>query len=228
MPFLSGLGFILRNKAMCGRFVLFSLADDFKIDESLVDIDPNYNVAPSQEIPVIIRDNGKNILDKFHWGLVPFWAKDKKMGNRLINARMETIAEKPAFRATFKKRRCLIPANGFYEWKKEDGNKQPYFITPKPDKPFAFAGLWEIWEKEEQPYKSALIITTEASESIQPLHNRMPVILKKEFHEKWLDVNIDDPLKVIEEGIVTDFQYHPVSKRVNTVEHNVADCIERV
>ena len=209
---------------MCGRFVLFSLDDYFNIDESLVDIDPNYNVAPSQEIFVIVRDNGKNILDKYHWGLVPFWAKDKKIGNRLINARMETVAEKPAFRAAFKYRRCLIPANGFYEWKKEDGGKQPYFITTKPDKPFAFAGLWETWDKEDTPYKSALIITTEASESIQPLHNRMPVVLKKEFHEKWLDPDLSNPLKVLKDGMITDFQYHPVSKGVNKVEYNKKDC----
>ena len=211
---------------MCGRFVLFSLDGYFKIDESLVDIDPNYNVAPSQEIPVIIRQDGKNILDGYHWGLVPFWAKDKKIGNRLINARLETVAEKPAFRAAFKKRRCLIPANGFYEWKKEDGGKQPYFITTKPDKPFAFAGLWEIWDKEDAPYKSNLIITTEASESIQPLHSHMPVILKPDFYEKWLDQNLEDPLKVLKDGMILDFHYHPVSKRVNKVGYNEHDCIE--
>ena len=213
---------------MCGRFALFDLKEHFKIDHSFVEVSPNYNVTPSQEIPVIIREDGENKLVDFHWGLVPFWAKDKSIGNRLINARMETVSEKPAFRAAFKKRRCLIPANGFYEWKDSDGNKQPFYITAVSDEPFAFAGLWEVWDKEDQPYKSCLLITTESSVSIQPIHDRMPVILKSAYHEKWISPDSKDPIEILTEGMMTEFKSYPVSKKVNKPEHNEPDCIEPV
>ena len=213
---------------MCGRFALFDLKEHFKIDHSFVKVSPNYNVTPSQEIPVIIREDGENKLVGFHWGLVPFWAKDKSIGNRLINARMETVSEKPAFRAAFKKRRCLIPANGFYEWKDSDGNKQPFYITAASDEPFAFAGLWEVWDKEYPPYKSCLLITTESSASIQPIHDRMPVILKLDYHNKWINPDSENPIHILKEGMMTKFKSHPVSKEVNKPEHNEPDCIEPV
>ena len=144
----------------------------------------------------------------------------------MINARMETISEKPAFRAAFKKRRCLIPANGFYEWKGKAGNKQPYYITL--DEPFAFAGIWESWDKEDPPYKSCAIITTESSKSIQEIHNRMPVILKPGFHERWLDPNSKDLMSILVYGMINDMKYHPVSTRVNKAANNDSDCIEPV
>jgi putative SOS response-associated peptidase YedK len=129
-------------------------------------------------------------LEKLHWGLVPFWAKDISIGNKLINARAETIASKPSFRNAFKKRRCLIPADGFYEWKGPKGQKLPMLITLPESKPFAFAGLWETWNKKDDQdtiYKSCTIITTEASDSVREIHHRMPAILKPEMYESWLD-----------------------------------------
>jgi len=124
---------------MCGRFTIFDSLDKireyFPIDESVCEIKPNYNVAPTQKIPVIVQEGGKNILYKYHWGLVPFWAKDTNIGNKMINARVETIDKKPAFRNAFKKRKCLIPANGFYEWKGPKGQKQPVYLTPPDHQP---------------------------------------------------------------------------------------------
>ena len=178
---------------MCGRFVGFrsldELKDFFPIDKAACEVISNYNVAPSQEILAIAKYEGENWLVKFHWGLVPFWAKDLSIGNKMINARSESIAEKPSFRNAFKKRRCLILADGFYEWKGEKGRKQPMFITLPDRKPFAFAGLWETWKKDDQEltYKSCTIITTQASESIRDIHHRMPVILKPPAYKSWLD-----------------------------------------
>ena len=137
---------------MCGRFVGYRSIDALKkffpIDEAACEITANYNVAPSQEILVIVRKEGKNRLDRFHWGLVPFWADDPSIGNRMINSRAESVATKPSFRQAFKKRRCLIPADGFYEWKGKKGQKQPIFITLADGNPFALAGLWETWNRK--------------------------------------------------------------------------------
>jgi putative SOS response-associated peptidase YedK len=138
---------------MCGRFVVFSnlekLKQHFPIDKALSEITPNYNVAPTQEILAIIRQEGLNVLEKLHWGFVPRWAKDISTGYKMINARSETIATKPSFQDAFKKRRCLILADGFYEWTGQKGNKQPVFITLPDEKPFAFAGLWETWHDKD-------------------------------------------------------------------------------
>ena len=211
---------------MCGRFVQFNNFESvIKIDHVATnDLKPSYNIVPSQQVSVIINQNGKIILDKYHWGLLPFWAKDKSIGNRMINARMETIAEKPAFRAAFKKRRCLIPADGFYEWKGKAGNKQPYYITIPSGQPFVFAGIWELWDKEDPPYRSCAIITTAASKSVQAVHHRMPVILQPEYHEKWLDPDSIDPLSILKDGMIKDMKYHPVPKRVNKAANNDPSC----
>ena len=137
---------------MCGRFVGFRSLDGLKIyfpiDRATCEVASNYNVAQSQEILAIIRQDGENRLEKLHWGLVPFWAKDTSIGNRMINARAETVSEKPSFRNAFRKRRCLILADGFYEWKGEKGGKQPLLMTLPDRKPFAFAGLWETWNSK--------------------------------------------------------------------------------
>jgi putative SOS response-associated peptidase YedK len=179
---------------MCGRFVgfrsLHELKKTFPIDKATCEVTENYNVAPSQEVLAIIKYDKENWLEKLHWGLVPFWAKDISIGIKLINARAETIASKPSFRNAFKKRRCLIPADGFYEWKGPKGQKQPMLITLPESKPFAFAGLWETWNKKDDQdtiYKSCTIITTEASDSVREIHHRMPAILKPEMYESWLD-----------------------------------------
>ena len=138
---------------MCGRFARYSLSREleryFNAHPAAFEIQPNYNVAPTQEIPVIIQQEGVRHIKKRHWGLVPFWAKDISIGSRMINARVETVTSKPAFRTALKQRRCLIPANGFYEWKGKAGSKQPYFFHLPSGEPFAFAGLWEVWETKD-------------------------------------------------------------------------------
>ena len=223
---------------MCGRFVGFrsldELKDFFPIDKAACEAISNYNVAPSQEILAIAKYEDENWLVKFHWGLVPFWAKDISIGNRMINARSESIAEKPSFRNAFKKRRCLIIADGFYEWKGEKGRKQPMFITLPDHKPFAFAGLWETWNKKDDQdsiYKSCTIITTQASESIRDIHHRMPVILNQPAYEPWLDPGNQDVVelgKILKNEIVTELVSFPVSKQVNSTRNNDSSCIEPI
>jgi len=153
----------------------------------------------------------------------------------MINARAETVSQKPSFRNAFRKRRCLIPADGFYEWKGEKGHKQPYYVSTPSDKPFAFAGLWESWTNkesdEESVYKSCTIITTAASDSIREIHHRMPVILDPDFYEKWLNVEIQDPKElesVLQDGIIHDVKYYPVSTFVNSVKNNDPSCIKPI
>jgi len=153
----------------------------------------------------------------------------------MINARAETVSQKPSFRNAFKKRRCLIPADGFYEWTGEKGKKQPYFVLIHSGEPFAFAGLWESWADKESDegsvYKSCTIITTAASESICEIHHRMPVILDPKFHEKWLNVEIQDPKElesVLKDGLIHDMKYYPVSTFVNSVKNNDPNCIKPI
>ena len=222
---------------MCGRFVgyrnLDELKEIFPIDRSACEVTANYNVAPSQEILAIFNHEGENWLDKFHWGLVPFWAKDTAIGNRMINARAETVAEKPSFKNAFKKRRCLIIADGFYEWKGPKGQKQPMFITRPDKKPFAFAGLWETWGKKDQDplYKSCTIITTKACEALRHIHHRMPVIFKPEAYESWLNPANQDvnALKnILQQALLTDLVSYPVSKRVNATGNKDAACIDPI
>jgi putative SOS response-associated peptidase YedK len=223
---------------MCGRFTLFSspreLQRFFGTSPPSFEILPNYNVAPTQGIPVIVIHEDERHIKKRHWGLVPFWAKDISIGSRMINARVETVTTKPAFRAALKQRRCLIPANGFYEWKGKAGNKQPYFFHLPSGEPFAFAGLYEIWEDKEalpetDPYKSCTIITTDASDSVKDVHNRMPLILKPEAYDEWLDPNKKEPAKIeelLKTAYVKELERYPVSKLVNQVGNNKKGCME--
>ena len=222
---------------MCGRFVgyrdLEALKAHFPIDRVEAEISPNYNMAPTQMIPAIVRQDNVNILRMFRWGLVPFWAKDPSIGNKMINARSETVDAKPSFKNAFKKRRCLIPADGFYEWKGPKGSKQPVFITLPDGEPLGFAGLWEIWDdkgKAEEPLYTCTIITTEASSVMKDIHHRMPVILKPEAFKEW--IKADTPLETLKEIISThthkDLVFRPVSKAVNSVQNNSADLINKV
>jgi putative SOS response-associated peptidase YedK len=221
---------------MCGRFVGFrsleELKDLFPIDRAACEVVANFNVAPTQEVLVIVKQTGVNWLDRYHWGLVPFWAKDISIGSKMINARSESVAEKPSFRNAFKKRRCLIPADGFYEWTGAKGHKQPMFITLPDKKPFAFAGLWETWNNkgaEESAYKSCTIITTRASESIRNIHHRMPVILKTEAYEHWLEPrnqNITELEGILKDDIYKEFVSYSVSKQVNSTRTNDPSCVE--
>jgi len=215
---------------MCGRFVQFrgfeELRAHFPIDMSHVEGVPNYNVAPTQQVLAIARYDGQNHLIKFHWGLVPFWAKEISIGSKMINARAETVDSKPGFRNAFKKRRCLIPADGFYEWAGVKGRKQPVYITKPDHSPLAFAGLCEIRDnkrQEDEAYRSCTIITTKASESVQEIHNRMPAILKPEAYGAWLDPKNQDVTGLqdfIQNQILIELVNIPISQRVNSVKSN--------
>ena len=176
---------------MCGRFAFYSpresVQEYFGVEVPFA-FEPRYNVAPSQEVMVIRQQaNAQPETEMLKWGLVPFWAKDSEIGSRMINARAETVAEKPAFRQAFKQRRCVILADGFYEWRTEEGRKTPYFISFKVDHPFGMAGLWENWHADDQPpLETCTIITTAASRSISRLHERMPVILDAPTTMDWI------------------------------------------
>jgi len=223
---------------MCGRFARYSLTREleryFNAHPASFELQPNYNVAPTQEIPVIVIHENERHIKKRHWGLVPFWAKDTSIGSRMINARVETVTSKPAFRAALRHRRCLIPADGFYEWKGKAGNKLPYYFHLPSGELFAFAGLYEIWEDKEAPpgagpYKSCTIITTDASDSVKDVHNRMPLILRPEAYEEWLDPNNKEPAKIeqiLKRGSIKDLKCYPVSKLVNQVGNNKKQCME--
>jgi len=224
---------------MCGRFVQYSPIETFQqifnIGTVSLEVIPNYNVTPTQKILTIIKHDNENKLEKLHWGLVPFWAKDVTIGSRMINARAETVSQKPSFRNAFRKRRCLIPVDGFYEWKGEKGNKQPYYVFIPSGEPFAFAGLWETWtdqkSDEESVYNSCTIITTGASESIREIHHRMPAILAPESHEKWLNTDIQDSIElqaIIDDYLIYDMKYYPVSTLVNSVKNNDPNCIKPI
>ena len=169
---------------MCGRFTLRKpageVAEAFDVPE-VFEYPPRFNIAPTQDVPVIrlAADRAVRDLGLLHWGLIPSWAADPAMGNRMINARAETVATKPAFRHAFKAKRCLVVADAFYEWRKLDGRKQPYLIHLRDDRPFAFAGLWERWDRGGEPIESCTIITTEANELMTPIHDRMPVIVPR-------------------------------------------------
>ena len=223
---------------MCRRFTLFSSPQElqrfFGTPLPSFEILPNYNVAPTQEIPVIIQHENGRHLKRRHWGLVPVWAKEKAIGCKMINARAETVRLKSAFRTAIKQRRCLIPANGFFEWSGKLGNKQPYYFHLASGEPLAFAGLWEVWENkntaaEASPYKSCTIITTDASDSVRDVHDRMPLILKPEFYGEWLDPENKEPgiiEEVLKNGCVKELKRYPVSKLVNHVGNNSKECIE--
>lgn len=222
---------------MCGRFVQFSsirtLENYFNIQTAPNEVVPSYNIAPTQKIPVIVKKEDYH-LQRMYWGLVPSWAKNLSSASRLTNARAETVATKPSFRAAFKKRRCLIPADGFFEWKGEKGGKQPWFISLPSGQPFAFAGLWEIWKgkqalPDQSDYRSCTIITTEASKSVQEIHHRMPVILQPEAYDKWLDPDNQDVQQlesILQTKLIREFKSHPVSKLVNRVQNNSPTNIE--
>ncbi len=182
---------------MCGRFTLTDPDQDLAVQFNLPDIpdmQPRYNIAPTQPVAAVRVSPASMVREMalLHWGLIPFWAKDRKIGNRMINARSETVAEKPAFRAAFKRRRCLVAADGFYEWQKQDGGKQPYYIRRHDGRPFAIAGLWESWKSEDEAViESCTLLTTTPNELIRPLHNRMPVILHPKDYDLWLDLETE-------------------------------------
>jgi len=218
---------------MCGRYTLAcdgaTLVAEFGVEE-LASWSPRYNIAPTQIVPALTRDGGRFKGGLLHWGLVPSWAKDRKIGARLINARAETVAEKPSFRAAFRHRRCLVLADGYYEWSKLGGVKQPFRITRNDGKPFVFAGLWEHWTDTETSYDSCTIITCAANDDLASLHNRMPVVIEKADYAKWTDTAPEpathlDLLRPAPNGA---FTATAVSTFVNSSAHEGPDCIKPV
>jgi putative SOS response-associated peptidase YedK len=209
---------------MCGRFTLTidpaELMEHFHLNAADEPVVPRYNVAPTQNVAVVLNESPER-LSVVQWGLIPSWAKDPAIGAQMINARAETLAEKPAFRAAFKKRRCLVLADGFYEWRKEaDGKtKTPMYARLKTGKPFAMAGLWEVWKTPAGgARRSCTIITTEPNELMSTIHNRMPVILPRDLEADWLDDNLQALalLSMLKPYAADQMQVYPVSRRVNT------------
>ncbi len=217
---------------MCGRYTLSTpvgvLAEEFGLAGPLPELQPSYNVAPTQEVPAVLAGGGGRRLELLKWGLIPSWANDPGIGARMINARSETVAEKPSFRRAFKDRRCLIPADGFYEWQRTNGGKQPYYFRMKSGRPFAFAGLWESWNGGEEIH-SCTILTTDANDLLGEIHHRMPVILPHEDYELWLDPAVREPeelLPLLAPYPADDMEAYPVSRMVNSPSNDDPGCIE--
>ena len=188
---------------MCGRFVLITdllvIAREFDIPGLSVHFSPSRNISPGQHIPAMIGSDRGNMLASYLWGLIPFWAKDPSIGAKLFNARAETVSQKPGFKNAFAQRRCLIPADGFYEWKKEGNQKIPYSFGLKSGLPFYFAGLYETWTTpDKKTVNSCTIITTQANTIVKPIHDRMPVIVPKVAQELWLNPDIKDPARLLD------------------------------
>lgn len=219
---------------MCGRFAFFSphesVVDLFAI-EGVADVEPRFNIAPTQAVPAVRSAAGSRRLSMLHWGLVPFWAKDPAIGNRMINARAESLGEKPSFRNAYKRRRCLVLASGFYEWRKEGQAKTPYYITREDQRPFAMAGLWESWKggDADGSLESCTIVTTRPNALMEKLHNRMPVILDGVGTERWLDAALTEPAdleSLLRPAPVQGWMAYPVSRRVNNPRNEGPELIQ--
>jgi putative SOS response-associated peptidase YedK len=249
--------------SMCGRYVSVSspslLASYFGAEEVRAeDVEANYNVTPRAEVPIVAVSRDVRVLDRVRWGLVPFWAKDISIGDKLINARAETVTEKPAYRRAFERRRCIIPADGFYEWQpvavpersatllaegdsrgrshpKKRQQRQPYFIRRLDGEPLAFAGLWENWydpaQAEPERLRSCAIVTTVANDELTPLHHRMPVVLPAPVWDTWLDPNerdVDALRRLCVPLPDGELRFHPVSMLVNKPDNNGPELVEEV
>jgi putative SOS response-associated peptidase YedK len=218
---------------MCGRYTLASpterLAEEFGVDASSIGLAPNYNVAPTQKVAAVLEEGGQRRLEVLRWGLIPPWADDPGIGSRMINARSETAPGKPSFRRAFRERRCLIPADGFYEWQRTNGAKQPYYIHMEDGRPFAFAGLWESWSKGgEGEIRTCTILTTGANALVGEVHDRMPVILAHDAYDVWLDPasERDELTGLLAPYPEDEMEAYPVSRFVNSPSNNDPRCIE--
>jgi len=187
---------------MCGRFTLHTdlsqIQKAFQLDRVALESEPSYNVAPTQSVLAVVRQEGENVLARMRWGLVPSWAKDMSIGSKMINARAETLAEKPSFKRLLKSRRCLVVADGFYEWQKKGTQKVPMHIRMKSGEPFGFAGLYDMWHSPaDETIVSCTVITGAANNVVAPIHDRMPVILPREAYAEWLDPANTDPVGLL-------------------------------
>jgi putative SOS response-associated peptidase YedK len=217
---------------MCGRFSLATTKEKLQKQlpflEEIGEVKDNYNVAPTQH-SYVVTDDQPQVLQAFKWGLVPFWAKDPKIGSKLINARMEGIEEKPAFRTAIRKRKCLVPADSFYEWKKTDGSKTPYRILLKNGNLICFAGIWETWDHEGQPLHSFSIITTQPNKEMASIHDRMPVVLHtSKLQQAWLaEQDLDKTLAMLESPPDGILEMYPISSLVNSPKNNSPELHEK-
>ncbi len=225
---------------MCGRYFLTASKEEIRQQFGCVNSiewQPRYNIAPTQTIPIVIfpgdptsdSEDEERHLKLARWGLIPSWSKDEKIGQRLINARAETLTQRPAFGQALQRRRCLIPASGFYEWhRSERGNNLPYAILRQDGRLMALAGLWESWHRpnSSETMISCVIITTDANRRLQPLHRRMPVILEEEKWTHWLEPNFETPQTLLEPCREELLRFYPVSGHVNNPNHDDPRCLE--
>ena len=206
---------------MCGRFGLFVtpevLEEYFSLDDLVAAVEPRYNLTPGRAVAVVRERDGQRRLEPLQWGLIPFWAKDATIGRKLVNARLDSLAEKPAYREAWQRRRCLIPASGFYEWSEpKDGRKRPYFIRPGSEPLLALAGLWERWRTPAgEKLETCVIVTTDANAQLAPIHDRMPLLIPRDAQALWLDPRstVDDMLKL--SARPPALEAHPVGFGVN-------------
>jgi len=220
---------------MCGRFTLTTpsehIEDYYGVTGTGV-LKPRYNIAPTQAIMALrfdkIFQQPKWCL--LRWGFIPSWMKEEDISSKFINARSETVADKPMFRSAFARRRCVIPASGFYEWRTLKSGKQPFYISTRGQEVFSIAGLWESWERDGVRIDSCTLLTMPASDSLQEVHSRMPVILNREQHHAWIDPKISshDVIQQATKDILKNLYYYPVSRAVNNPKHDHADCIVKV
>lgn len=220
---------------MCGRFTLIHSPSEIAKTFHLVDIpslEPRYNIAPSQPVTTIVRSSSKSVREFkwLRWGLIPHWAKNSRIGYKLINARAETVGIKPSFRTAFRRSRCLIITSGFYEWQQLEDRKQPFFIHRKDSLPFALAGLWSDWQSPDgETISTCTIITTQANDMMQPIHQRMPVILDSSDYDLWCDPSVKQP-ELLQPLLKPDssdlLEAYPVSTLVNNPRHDSPDCLK--
>ncbi|OGF56915.1 MAG: hypothetical protein A2Z21_07380 [Candidatus Fraserbacteria bacterium RBG_16_55_9] len=219
---------------MCGRFSLTRSDRDDIEGEFGVPVPeehrPRYNIAPTQEVLVLLSDGGVRRMEAFRWGLIPSWAKDPRIGHKLINARAETLFEKPSFRSAARGRRCLVLADGFYEWRTTAKGKVPVYIRLKSKRPFGFAGLWESWTSPEgRTVKTCAIVTTHANELMKPIHERMPVIVPKEMEATWLSPEIQaekDLKEILQPYPAEQMETYEVLRLVNSPGNDLPECVE--
>jgi putative SOS response-associated peptidase YedK len=218
---------------MCGRFVrrrsTSTLADAFRANDISHDLQPSFNVAPTHNVAVVL-DDGERELVSMRWGLIPSWASDATIGSKLINARAETLTQRAAFKNAFRNRRCLVVADGFYEWRKQNGGKTPLLIQLRSERPFGFAGLYESWTSPSgESVSTCTIITTEPNEIVRPIHDRMPVILPSDVEDFWLDSSIEDHRRLLDLLLpypAKEMEAYAVSSLVNSVKNDSIACVE--